>query len=290
MKSTLKTMIFVPAYIQKYLSKAADLNADAIIFDLEDSVPEKDKLAARENIKSALETVNFKQRIFVRVNPRDSGLFEHDIDAILHPQLEGLMLTKSFDEKDILFFDELVKNKEQEKGLEVGSTKFCPLIETSRAVMRAYEIATASERIVGLAFGGEDYLTNLDGLHKKHGHSLLVPRSLIVIAARAAGVDVLDTPYLDVHDLNGLQKEAELARELGFSGILALHPKQLETITRVFSPSAEEIRHSQAIIESIRESEKSGLGVAVYDGALIGPPMHKRALKILAKAEKEEFV
>lgn len=282
----LRSMIFVPGFRERFITKARDFDADAIILDLEDSVPAPFKSEARAIIRRALDSEGFDQQVFVRVNPISSGLLLDDLVAVLHEAVDGFMCTKVNDERDIVYLDNLLRQLEMEYGFPEGRFRLCPLIETGRAVLRAYEIATASPRVVALAFGGEDYLTDLDGLHKEHGASLLMPRSWIVIAARAAGVEVIDTPYLAINDLTGYRREADLARELGFSGSLVIHPSQIPVANAAFSPSELEIREALRIRAAIEESRSMGSAVALLDGGLIGPPMLKRAERVLEKLEK----
>lgn len=290
LSKSLRSATFVPGYMRKFLDKAVGFECDALILDLEDSVPDACKPDARAFVREYLDAGKFPQQVFIRVNSLESGMLSADLEATLHANTTGFMFTKVADEKDIDYFDKMLRQYEQDHGYDTGKFKMLPLIETGSAVLRAYEIATASDRVVGLAFGGEDYLTDLDGLHKEHGTSLLVPRSIIVIAARSAHIDVLDTPYLDIHNTAGFKKEAELARELGFSGMLLLHPTQIAIANAVFSPSKEEIEEAQRILAAIEESKKTGLGVTLIDGKLVGPPMQKRAMNVLRKAQRMGLV
>jgi citrate lyase subunit beta / citryl-CoA lyase len=283
----LRSAIFVPGYMQKFLDRARDFPADVLILDLEDSVPDGKKDDARGFVREYLESGVLHKPVFVRVNAIETGLLMRDLAACLQRDTTGVMLSKVRDERDISYLAGVLSQFEHDLGFAQGRFKMLPLIETASAVMRAYDVACASERVVGLAFGGEDYLTDLDGLHKQHGASILVPRSLIVIAARAARIDVLDTPYLDVGDLAGFRREVELARELGFSGQLILHPTQIDIANEVFSPSQGEIEEATRVIAAIEQSKgERGLGVALLDGSLVGPPMLKRAELVLSKAAK----
>lgn len=279
-------MTFVPGYMTKFLDKAIEFKSDALILDLEDSVPLKDKQKARENISKYLKDRKYSQQIFIRVNPIDSGMLFDDLDAVLYDATDGIMFTKVIDEKDIIYFDKLLSQLENDKGFPQGKFKICPLIETGSAMIKSYDIAIASSRVNALVLGGEDYLTDLDGLHKEHGISLLVPRSLVVMAARTAKIDAIDTPFLDIKNTEGFEKEVKLARELGFSGTLIIHPTQIEIANRNFTPSEEEIDEAKKIIEAIELSKEKGLGVALLDGKLIGPPMEKRAQNIIAKIKR----
>ena len=285
-RKSLRSAMFVPGYMRKFLDKAIDFRCDVLLLDLEDSVPDPFKEDARKFIREYLDEDRFPQQVFIRVNDIDSCLLSRDLAATLHRNTDGFMFTKVRDEKDIHYFDKLLTQLEHDNGFEYGKFKFFPLIEMGSAILRAHQIATASPRVIGLAFGGEDYLTDLDGLHKEHGTSLLVPRSLIVIAARSAHLDVLDTPYLDIRNIEGFRREVELARELGFSGQLLLHPSQIDICNEIFSPSPEEIAEAGRIIAAIKESSEDGRGVTLLDGKLVGPPMRKRAYNVLAKAER----
>ncbi len=285
-EKSLRTMTFVPAYMTKFLDKAIKFNSDALILDLEDSVPEAFKEDARINIKKYLDKKAFSQQIYIRLNSLDSGMLTKDLRYALHENTYGFMFTKAVDEKDISYFDKLLTQLEKDNNFPIGKFKICPLIETGSAVLRAYQIAKASTRVNALAFGGEDYLTDLDGLHKEHGTSLLVPRSLIVIAARSAKIEAIDTPYLNIGDNKGFKKEVSLARELGFSGTLIIHPNQIDLANTAFSPSEEEVKEARKIIKAIEESKKKGLGVTLLDGKLIGPPMQLRAEALIKKIER----
>jgi citrate lyase subunit beta/citryl-CoA lyase len=282
-EKSMRTMTFVPGYMQKFLEKARHFASDALILDVEDSVPDPFKKDARHFIRKCLEDGVFRQQIYIRVNSIDSGLLLDDLHAVMHPNLTGIMFSKARDERDIVYFDKLLSQLERQYDLVQGQVRMCPLIETGSAILRAYQMAIASPRMRALAFGGEDYLTDLDGLHLEHGTSLLVPRSLIVIAARAARIEALDTPFLSIRDLDGFRREVLQARELGFSGQLVLHPAQIPIANEIFTPSAEEIAEAQRILRTIAESESQGLGVALLDGRLIGPPMLARARHIDSK-------
>ena len=284
--TVLRSMIFVPGYKEKFLKSAINSDADALILDIEDSVPFGFKDEARKNISNFLNENAFPRDVYVRVNSFDSGLLSRDLEAAINENTTGFMFPKVNNERDIYYFDKMLTQIEMDRNMEIGKFKMCPLIETGAAILNALEIATASDRITAMAFGGEDYLTDLDGLHKEHGTSLLVPRSLIVIAARTAGIEVLDTPYLNVKDIEGLRKELSLAKELGFSGTLLLHPGQIDPANEIFSPSKTEIENALRLIDAIENSKKTGSAVTLIDGQLVGPPMLKRAEKIISKYNK----
>ena len=284
--ASLRSMLFVPGHLPRFLDRAAQTDADALILDLEDSVPPPHKAEARANIKKRLDEGVYRQQIFIRVNALDTGMLPEDLRWTVHRATTGFMFTKVHDERDIVFFDRLLTQIESELGLEAGTSRMCPLIETASAGLHTLQIATASPRMVALAFGGEDYLTDLDGLHRKHGLGFLVPRALLIMAARAARLEAIDTPYLDIADDAGFERELTLARELGFSGQLLIHPSQVPIANRIFAPSEDEIREARRIVEAIEEGREKGLGVGLLDGSLIGPPMEKRARAVLRKVDR----
>jgi citrate lyase subunit beta/citryl-CoA lyase len=283
----MRSLIFVPAYDKKYLEKSLKLSADILILDLEDSVPQSFKSEARQNLQMFLNSEDLSgKRVWVRVNPLFPGEeLEEDLRFVAHKRVEAFMLPKARTPEDISSFLKVIEEAEAQQGFEPSTFKICPLIETSLAVLRSYDIAMASDRVIALALGGEDYLTDLDGLHKEHGMSLLTPRSLMVVAARAAGVTPIDTPYLDVHNDAGLRRELELARELGFGGSLLIHPNHVPIANEIFSPSQAEYQEALAIIQELEMSKKNGLEVALYEGKLIGPPMKARALRVIEKVK-----
>lgn len=287
-KKSLRSMTFVPAYKTKFLDKAIDFPSDALILDLEDSVPEAFKKEARKNVREYLDKGVYDQQIYVRINSIETGMVMDDIMCCLHKNTTGFMFTKVKDENDIIYFDKLLTQLERDHGFEHNKFLMCPLIECGSALLRAYDIARASKRMRALVFGAEDYLTDLDGLHKEHGKSLIVPRSLIVIAARAANIEAIDTPFLNIRDTEGFKKEVDLARELGFSGNLTIHPLQIEIANQAFTPSRDELIEAKRVIAAIEESKKKGLAVALLDGSLIGPPMRTRAYNVLKKMEMIE--
>lgn len=286
MEHILRSMIFVPGFRKAFLDKARSFEADALILDLEDSVPVAFKEEARKNIAEYLAAAVYPQKVFVRLNSIDSGYLSRDLEFVLDARVFGFMPAMIRDELDIVYLDKLLTQLEHDKGFAPGHFKLCPLIETGSALLKAYEIAKASTRMVGLAFGAEDYLTDLDGLHKESGASILTARSMIVMAARTLHIAAIDTPFLDVSNLDAFRREVQFARELGFSGQLVLHPTQIEIANEIFTPSEAEVAEARRIIEAIEASAKDGHGVTLLDGRLVGPPMEKRARKVVDKWER----
>ncbi|MBO5388799.1 MAG: CoA ester lyase [Lachnospiraceae bacterium] len=278
----LRSLLFVPAYNKKFLDSSMKQNADALIFDLEDSVPYEYKAQARVVLKDFLNTEDFtNKQIFIRLNPVESDLLLEDLKYVVHKNVTGFVLSKIYTAEDIEYYENLISELEKQNKMDENKFVFLPLIETTSAVLDVYNIARASTRIVGLAFGGEDFLNDLQGLHGEPPIAFDYPRAKIALAARAAGVLPIDTPYLDLHDDDGYISEEKVSFEMGFAGCLLIHPSQIELANKIFVPTEEEIQRSREIFEAIKEAEKNGSGVAMLNGKMIGPPMRKRAQKVL---------
>ena len=285
-KMLLRNMMYVPAYREKFIEKSLTAPADAIIYDLEDSVPDVFKPEAREILRSYIEKGVFKNRtVFVRLNPLESNMLSEDLKYVLHEDITGFMPSKIYTAADMDYYDKLITQLEAENDIPIGHFKLTPLIETTSAVMDIYNIAKQTKRTVAVCFGGEDFLNDLEGLHKEPPRSLDYPRAAIAIAARAAGVQPIDTPYLAIHNEEGFIKEENISFEMGFAGIQILSPRQIPLANQCFTPDAEEVERSKAIVEACKQSAQAGSGVAMYKDKMIGPPMRKRAEKVLETME-----
>ena len=199
--------MFVPAHNLRLMDSAARTDADVLLLDVEDSVqPLDNKQAARKNIINYVREKKFKQRIFPRINDRESGQLLHDLTQLTIPGVHGFMYPKSYTGQDVYFIDKLLETLEYEKGYPTGVFKLIPLIETSAAVLNAQDICRASQRVIAIAFGCEDFVTDLEGVHDTNGESIFTARSLISLAARANGVAPIDTVHINVHDLEDLER------------------------------------------------------------------------------------
>lgn len=187
--------------------------------------------------------------------------------------------------KDIYFIDKLLETIEYEKGIAQGTFKIIPIIETAGAVLNAQDICKASSRVISIAFGCEDFVADLEGVHDIEGQSIFTPRALIAMAARANNVIPIDTVHIRVHDLEDLEKNLVVAKKLGFQGMLVLNPKELPLVHQYFSPSAQEIADAEEMLKLYHEAEEKGQGVAVVNGKFIGPPMVLGAKKVLQKKQ-----
>ena len=280
----LRSLMFVPAHNEKLLNSAAKSEADVLLLDVEDSVqPVENKQIARDNIVRYIEEKRFHQMIFPRINDRESGHLLKDLMQLTIPGINGFMYPKSYTGQDVYFIDKLLESIEFEKGLPVGTFRLIPLIETSAAVLNAQDICRASQRVIAIAFGCEDFITDLEGIHDKDESSIFTARALISLAARANNVLPIDTVHINVHDLDDLEKNLIVAKNLGFEGMLVLHPKELPLVHKYFSPSKEEVEDALDMLRLAEEAEKEGKGVAVKNNKFIGPPMIVAANKTIQK-------
>lgn len=283
----MRSLLFVPAHNEKLLNSALRCKADVLLLDIEDSVqPEKNKQIARTNIKQLAEEGRLNGRIvFPRVNDRESGHLLQDVYQLCIEGINGFMYPKSRNGEDVYFFDKLLETIEFEKKIPIGTFKIIPLIETAAAVLNVQEICTASDRVVAIAYGSEDFITDLEGIHDPEHQSLFVPRSMIAMGARANGVIPIDTVHVNVHDLEDLEKNIILSKKLGFEGMLSLNPKELELIHKYYSPTDEEFQDANDMLRMAEEASQQGKGVAIVNGKFIGPPMISNAKKIIRKVE-----
>lgn len=282
----MRSLMFVPAHNDRLMESATRVNADVLILDIEDSVqPIKNKQAARDNIVKYISEGKFNGRpVFPRVNDRESGQLLKDVYQLTINGVTGFMYPKSKKGEDIYFFGKLLETIEYEKGIPVGTFKIIALIETAGAVMNIQEICTACpNRLVAVAFGCEDFITDLGGKHDDEGLSIFSPRSIIAMGAKACGIVPIDTVHIKVHDLVDLEKNLILSKKLGFEGMLILNPKELPLCHRYYSPSETEVAWAEEMLELSKEAVALGKGVAVKDNKFIGPPMVKMAKDILLK-------
>ena len=277
----LRSMLFLPGDNEKFLRKAMSCDADALILDLEDAVPEAYKQQARETIRKYMCNGAFTDRqVFIRVNELGTDELVDDLKLLNCPGLLGIVPPKICTEDDIRAFDTLVSEKEIEYSIPVGRIKLAPLIETAAAVMNIREIAQGSKRLIALLFGGEDYLANVWGNHFMTTDSMAEARAMIVMAARMNNLVPIDTPFLDLKNEEGYKKEEKRSAAMGFAGNLLMTPSQIEWAHECFSPDAEEINLSKEIVRVSKEAKEQGNTITKLNGKMIGPPIRRRAEKV----------
>lgn len=281
----LRSLMFIPAHNKRLLDSSLRTDADALLLDLEDSVqPAANKTVARNQILDYLEQGKFnKRQIFPRVNDRESGELLRDVTTLALPGIDGFVYPKAKTGQDIYFFDKLLETIEYERGIEIGTFKIIALIETASAVLHAEEIAKASERVIAIAFGNEDFLADIQGENDKEASPLFTARSMIAMAAHSARVAPIDTVHIKVHDLEDLEFNLKIASKLGFQGQLVLHPKELPLVHQYYSPTEEEVKEAREMVDAFEQSKKEGVGVAIVNGKFVGPPLVRKAKEILDK-------
>lgn len=284
--SSLRSLLFVPGNKSNMLEKAQRTRPDVLVPDMEDSVPDAEKSNARETIAGWLPSARaHPAAVMPRVNSLATGLTEDDLAAVVGPDIWGVSIGKIDSAADVSAVSQLIAGLERRAGIEVGSLRLIPWIETAKAIVACDEICAASRRIAGVAFGGEDF-TNDMGIERLDDETQLVyARSRLCIAARAAGIPALDTPYFQFRDHEGLRLSSIAAKRLGFKGRFAIHPAQIEGINECFAPSAAEVEEARRIVAAFEEAERQGRGSTSLDGRVIDVPVVKRARAVLALAE-----
>ena len=267
------------------LEKATGFATDAVVADLEDSVPMAEKPAARDLVADMIPALaKSGQRVIVRVNSLDTGLAEDDITAVAQPDVFAVSVGKITSPDDISEYSGLLDAAEAKAGLPTGQTLLIPWIETAAAVLHAYDIAQASDRVAAITFGAEDYTRDVGIRRTASGEEVLFPRSLVALAAHAAGVTPLDTPYVNFRDSTGLESDIAEAARLGYKGKFAIHPAQLEPIRRLFGPQPDEIEYARRVMAAWDAASADGRGSLDLDGAMVDVPVVERARNTLAEA------
>jgi citrate lyase subunit beta/citryl-CoA lyase len=280
-----RTRLYLPGNNPDLMLNAGLFGADEIILDLEDSVAPAEKDSARVLVRNTLMAVDFGDaEKLVRINPLETEYGKADIEMIVPAAPDMLLIPKCNEAKDIKDVEALVAAVEKKHGAE-HTILFMPLIETARGVLNAYEIVTASDRVVAICWGAEDLSADLGVERTKEGKESFVARGLVILAAKAAGVQPLDTVFSDVRDTAGLIESTKEAISLGFEGKGVIHPGQIEPIHKVFAPTAERIEYAQKVVAAIEKARAKGSGVASLGSKMIDAPIEARARKILGLAE-----
>lgn len=280
-----RSMMFVPGNNPGMIRDAHIYGSDCIMFDLEDSVSINEKDAARFLVYKALTSLKYgKKELVVRINDLGSGLGVTDLEAMVRAQPDVIRLPKTETAQDVTDCETEIARIEREIGLPEGKMKMMAAIESAKGVLNAYDIARSSSRLIGIALGAEDYVTDLRTTRSPEGIELLFARSMIVNAARAAGIAALDTVYSDVNNEEGFIAEATLIKKLGFDGKSIINPRQIEPLHRVFTPTEKDIIKAKAIMEAIAEAELRGSGVASLNGKMIDKPVVERARYMIERA------
>lgn len=281
----LRSMLFVPGNNMRMIHKARALPADAVVLDLEDAVPPMDKETARLFIRDSIaDLAGHGVQVFVRLNAAATGLLEADLDWVVQAGLRGLVLPKAEHAQEVRVLNQALASRLAEKQIDPPEVAIVPQIESARGLLHAAEIA-AIPGVAALAFGALDYAHDMGISLSPDGVELLYPRSHLAVAARAAGVQAIDTPWFDVEDQEGLQREARLARQLGFGGKLLIHPRQIEPVNTLFSPSESEVEAARKVVEVFRQAKARGIGAVSLDGKMVDIASYELAQGVVARAQ-----
>lgn len=281
-----RTMLYLPGNNPNMLLRGHLFGPDGLILDLEDAVALSEKENARILVSRFLERGEFGGcEVTVRVNAADSEYWRGDLAAIVpHTAMTGIRAPKVEDASAVKTLDEELSAIEEKNGLPVGRTKIFCLLESARGIWNAYDIATASPRVTAVIPGGEDLSADLRTSRSAEGTELEWARRMLIFAARAAGVDALDTVFPRVTDDDGLKRETEFIKQLGYDGKSVIHPNQIPIIHALFSPTEKEIETALKITAAVREAAARGLGAVSVEGRMVDVPVVKRAEYILRKA------
>ncbi len=281
----LRSMLFTPGNNMRMITKAGLLGADAVIFDLEDSVPMPDKETARLFVRDGIaDAAACGVQVFVRINAFDTGLSHQDLEWVVGPGLNGIVLPKAQTGEDVTALSALLESMERRKNLAPGSPAIVPILESAKGVVNAYAIAAASPRVVAIAFGGVDFSRDMAVKPTKDGVELFYPRAQIAVSARAAGVWSIDTPCISVNDPAQLKADAQTAKRLGFRGKLLIHPLQVGPVNEVFSPDTADVAYARKIVEAFDEAQKQGQGAISFEGKMVDVANYRQAKDLLDAA------
>ena len=275
-------MLFLPGNTPNMLINGDTLGADTVIFDLEDAVSPDEKDAARILVRNALKYQNFSGcEVVVRINPTDTEFWKEDLDAVIPLKPDMIMPTKVSGGEMIREVSAYMGQVEERSGIEKGSVKILPLIETALGVEKAFEIASSDVRVAGLFLGGEDFTADMHCKRTKEGQEIFYARTRLVCAARAWGIEAYDTPFTDVEDMEGLRKDTEFAKSLGFAGKAVISPRHVDIVNEVFSPTEAEIEYAHDVMDAIEDGKRQGKGVISLRGKMVDAPIVKRAQQVL---------
>jgi len=281
MSRLFRSLVFVPGNNPRFLEKAKSLPADIVCFDLEDSVPDKQKKQARSLIKNILkQRKEYSPDVFVRTNSPESGMVEADLKEIVQKGIDGIVIPKVNSVKELKKIEKIISSLEKKR--KIKGIRLMPSIESALGVVNCYEIASASKRIDALVFGIFDLLNDM-GIEYTKGnpHGAKYSRYKVPVVATAAGVVAIDGIWQDLKDKSGFVKDCQVGRSLGYAGKSVIHPDQIKTVHKIFHPSKPEIAWAKKVCNVYEKSTKKGKGATVVDGKMIDEVHYKRAKALL---------
>jgi citrate lyase subunit beta/citryl-CoA lyase len=275
-------MLYVPGNMPGMLQNIPVFEADGVMIDLEDAVPLVEKDSARLLARNFLRSYQDRNKeMFVRINALDTPYAADDLREILPALPDGIRLPKADHPELVERLDTLLTEQEEKLGLPIGHFKIIPSIESAQGVLNCVATARASARLVALAFGAEDYTASMEIDRTKTGEELFSARTQVVWAAKAAGIQAIDSIFSDVNDMEALRAETLLIKRLGFTGKSLVNPRQIEVIHEVFRPTAEEIRHALEVMDAIKRAREMGTGVISLKGRMVDAPVVTRAARTI---------
>jgi citrate lyase beta subunit len=287
METIRRSILYVPGDSEKMLLRSFSMPADVLLLNLEDGVADSKKEIARRNVSAVLlQPDPARHERIVRVNNPGTETGRKDLAAVIPSRPDGICLPKIENAAGIHAAADMIEALERRHGIEAGNTRLHAMIESASGVLHAPEIAAASPRMASLLFGSADYIDDIRCRPGENRTEFLLAMQMIVLAARAAGIDAIDAPCFDIRNHVLLEKESSSARRLGFDGKSALHPDQLAVINRVFGVSAEEIEWAEKVLRELDEAENRGKALSVMDGTLIDNPHRAAAQRILMRKSK----
>ena len=281
-----RSMLFLPGNTPNMLINGNCLGSDAVIFDLEDAVSPSEKDAARILVRNTMKYMDFKGcEIIVRINSIDTPYWKKVLDLIMPYKPDLILLPKTSSASDVEAADDYMTEVEAKLGFEPNTVRLMPLIETALGVENAFAIATARSRVAALFLGAEDLTADLRCKRTKEGKEIEYARHRLVVAARAANIDVYDTPFTDVNDDEGIRVDTAYAKALGFTGKASISPRHVEVINEIFSPTLKEIEYAYEVMDAIRLAKEQGKGAIALHGKMIDAPIVARAEQTIATAK-----
>jgi citrate lyase subunit beta/citryl-CoA lyase len=283
----LRSILFVPAIVERFVARAPETGADVICLDVEDSVPPAEKARAREMAAAAIDGMRGGgHAVFVRVNGLHTGLLEDDLLSVVRPGLNGIVLSKTHTAEMVRRTDHYLTLLERQQGMEAGAVSIIPLVESAEGILSAREIAAASSRLVGLSLGAEDLAVDVGLQRSEAAREIEWPRAQVATVAAAAGLVPIDTPEPDYTDMQHLERDAGFARSLGFRGKYCIHPGQVEVVNRVFSPTEQEVAEAREVVRALeKEGIAKGRAAIPVNGKMIDTPIYWQAKRLLRWAE-----
>lgn len=279
----IRTSLYIPANNPVFVAKCAKYPADNITFDIEDAVPPQEKANARkmaaENLKLA---ASGGAEVYARINGWHTQYANDDLEAVVYPGLDGITLPKTRNADDVKRLDWKISELEERRGIPSGTVKIAVLLETAEGIMNAYSICTASTRIVAAFFGAVDYCADMRITRTNIGQEQQVARTIVAIAARAAGIVALDAPFADYSNMDDFRWNTLDGRQMGYEGRMIIHPSQIAVAHELYSPTSEEVALARRVVKFFEEEGLAkGLASVSMDGRMVDTPVYTSAQDVI---------